>query len=214
MRNQEGVLISFEGIDAAGKNTQSRMLFDYFRRSGTDCEYISFPDYATPLGQEIKSFLERRKEYNLEARHLLYAANRYEHKERIENWIAQGKLVVINRYAESNLAYGGANGIPLEWLMQLESRMPKSDYVFYLRLSPEISAGRKRNRDRYEADLAYLRRVSEVYDALIEPGRWFSVEADRPRDLVHYEIVKTLSALNIEKSNIKGNSAASKETSS
>ena len=207
-------MISFEGIDAAGKNTQSRMLFDYFRRSGTDCEYISFPDYATPLGQEIRSFLERRKEYNLEARHMLYAANRYEHKEKIDNWISQGKLVVINRYTESNLAYGGANGLPLEWLMQLESRMPKSDYVFYLRLSPETSAGRKRNRDRYEADLAYFKRVSKVYDALIEPGRWFSVEADRSRDLVHYEIVKTLSALMIEKSNIKWNSEQPSEANS
>lgn len=214
MRNQEGVLISFEGIDAAGKNTQSRMLFDYFRRSGTACEYISFPDYTTPLGQEIRSFLERRIEYNLEARHLLYAANRYEHKERIEDWVTKGKLVVINRYTESNLAYGSANGIPLDWLMQLESRMPKSDYIFYLKLSPEISAGRKRNRDRYEADLAYLRRVSDVYDALIEPGRWFSVAADRPRDLVHYEIVKTLSALNLEKSNIKGNGAVPDEANS
>ena len=213
MRNQ-GVLISFEGIDAAGKNTQSRMLFNYFRRSGTDCEFISFPDYATPLGQEIRSFLESRKDYNLEARHILYAANRYEHKEKIENWITQGKLVVINRYTESNLAYGGANGLPLEWLMQLESRMPKSDYVFYLKLSPEISAQRKRNRDRYEADLSYLRRVSKVYDALIEPGRWFIVEADRPRDLVHYEIVKTLSALKIEKSNIKGDSEITNEANS
>ncbi|MDG6998053.1 MAG: dTMP kinase [Nitrososphaerota archaeon] len=198
----EGILISFEGIDAAGKNTQSRMLFDYIRRSGTPCEYISFPDYTTQIGQEIRSFLEHKKEYNLESRHLLYAANRYEHKERIENWISEGKLVVINRYTESNLAYGGANGLPVEWLRQLENRMPKSDYVFFLKLSPEASAGRKRNRDRYEADLSFLKRVSGVYEALCEPGRWFIVGADRSKDLVHYEIVKTLSALSTEKSNI------------
>lgn len=210
-RSKEGVLISFEGIDAAGKNTQSRMLFDYFRRSGTSSEYISFPDYTTPTGLEIRNFLEHKKEYNLEARHMLYATNRYEHKERIENWISEGKLVVINRYTESNFAYGSANGLPLEWLMQLESRMPKSDYVFLLKLSPEISASRKKSRDRYEADLAFLRRVSSVYEALIEPGRWFSIAADRPKDLIHYEIVKTLSALSIEKSNIKGNSTITGE---
>lgn len=192
---KEGILISLEGIDAAGKNTQSRMLFDYFRRSGTPCEYISFPDYTTQIGQEIRSFLDHKKEYNLESRHMLYAANRYEHKERIENWISESKLVVINRYTESNFAYGGANGLPLQWLTQLESRMPKSDYVFYLKLSPETSARRKRNRDRYEADLSFLKRVSSVYEALIEPGRWFSIMADRPKDIIHYEIVKTLSAL-------------------
>ena len=52
----EGVLISFEGIDAAGKNTQSRMLYDYFKRSNTPTEYISFPDYSTPIGREIRNF--------------------------------------------------------------------------------------------------------------------------------------------------------------
>ncbi len=197
-----GVLISFEGIDAAGKNTQSRMLFDYFRRSGTPSEYISFPDYTTPIGREIRSFLEHERDYNLESRHLLYAANRYEHKEQIEKWISDGKVVVINRYSESNLAYGGANGLSLDWLAQIESRMPSSDYVFYLKLSPEVSAARKKNRDRYEADLAFLKRVSNVYEALFEPDRWFTISADQPKDLIHYEIAKTISSLAVEKSNI------------
>jgi len=205
---QVGVLISFEGIDASGKNTQSRMLFDYFKRSGTSCEYISFPDYSTPIGQEIRNFLDHRREYDLESRHLLYAANRYEHRERIETWIAEGKVVVINRYSESNLAYGAASGLPLEWLVQVESRMPKSDYVFYLKLSPELSAARKKNRDRYEADLAFLKRVASVYGALAEPGRWFPIPADQPKDLIHYEIAKTLSALALEKSNINQGSGS------
>lgn len=200
-RSRNGVIIGFEGIDGAGKTTQSRMLYDYLNRNGTKCEYISFPDYSTPIGQEIRSFLEQKKEYNLEARHLLYAANRYEHKERIEDWIGEGKLVVVNRYSESNIAYGGANGLPLEWLTQVESRMPRADYVFHLMLSPDTSASRKSNPDRYESDLAFLRRVAHVYDAIKEPGRWFSIAADRPKDLVHYEIVKTLSSLAVERGN-------------
>jgi dTMP kinase len=203
----EGVLISLEGIDAAGKNTQSRMLYEYFKRSGTPCEYISFPDYTTPIGQEIRGFLDHRRDYNNESRHLLYAGNRYEHKEQIEKWIQEGKIVVINRYCESNLAYGGANGLPLRWLEEIESRMPRADYIFYLKLSPEVSASRKRNRDRYEADLAFLKRVASVYDALVEPGRWFVVSADQPKDLIHYEIAKTISSLevnNINQSNSSG----------
>jgi dTMP kinase len=199
MREQVGVLISFEGIDAAGKNTQSRMLYEYFKRSGTPCEYISFPDYTTPIGLEIRNFLDKKREYNLESRHLLYAANKYEHKERIEQWIREGKLVVINRYSESNLAYGAANGLPLEWLAQVESRLPRSDYVFYLRLAPEVSASRKKNRDRFEADIAFLKRVASVYEALAEPGRWFTISADQPKDLIHYEIAKRLTLLDSEK---------------
>ena len=154
----EGVVVSLEGIDAAGKNTQSKLLFEYFKRSDTPVEFISFPDYTTPIGREIRSFLDHKQEYVAEARHMLYAANRYEHKEQLENWIAQGKIVVINRYIESNLAYGTANGLPLQWLSQLESRMPPADYVFYLKISPEVSASRKKNRVRYVDDLAFLKR--------------------------------------------------------
>lgn len=85
-----------------------------------------------------------------------------------------------------------------------------SDYVFYLKLSPEVSAARKKNRDRYEADLAFLKRVSSVYEAILEPGRWFTISADQPKDLIHYEIAKTISSLEVEKSNInqgRGSSA-------
>jgi dTMP kinase len=208
----EGVLVSFEGIDAAGKNTQSRMLFEYLKRSGTPTEFISFPDYATPIGQEIRSFLDHKRDYGAEARHVLYAANRYEHKEQLESWIARGKVVVINRYVESNLAYGGANGLPMEWLSQLESRMPRADYVFYLKISPEVSAARKRNRDLYESDLAFLKRVASIYEALAQPGRWFTINADRPKDLVHYEIARTLSSLTVEKSNINHESYSTSRT--
>ncbi len=178
------------------------MLFEYFKRIGTPTEFISFPDYTTLIGQEIRSFLDHNREYNPEARHVLYAANRYEHKDKLENWISQGKIVVINRYSESNIAYGAANGLPVEWLFHLESRMLRADYVFYLKISPEVSAARKKNRDRYEADLSFLKRVSSVYEALAEPGRWFTIVADQPSDLVHYEIVRTVSSLLDEKSNI------------
>lgn len=203
MRDKKsGFLVSFEGIDASGKNTQSRMLFDYLKEKGMGAKYLSFPDYSTPIGQEIMNFLSGKREYNPESRHLLYAVNRYEHKESIENWVSEGQIVVINRYSESNLAYGGANGLSLEWLLQIESLMPRSDYVFYLRLEPEISKARKLNRDRYETDLGFLKRVSEVYEALAERGRWFAINADGPKDLIHYEIVKLLSSLMLDKSNV------------
>lgn len=190
-----GYLISFEGIDASGKNTQSKLLHEYLRSQNIDSEYISFPDYSTRIGKEIHNFLSKQVEYNLEARHMLYSANRYEHKERIERWIEEGKTVVINRYSESNIAYGTANGLPVQWLVDLEQRMPRSDYVFLLRITPEVSLKRKPMRDRFEGDLAFLQRVSEMYDALVEKGRWFPVNGDRPQEEIHYEISHLVRAL-------------------
>ena len=194
-RERAGILISFEGIDASGKNTQSKMLFDYMKRLNVSVDYLSFPDYSTAIGQEIKSYLAGKRDYDPETRHLLYAANHYELKESIVRKVRDGVSLVLNRYCESNLAYGVANGLPLAWLENVESLMPPSNLVFYLKIFPEISAKRKGDRDRFEADLNFLKRVSDVYDALAEPGRWFTVDASQRVELVHYEVVKILESV-------------------
>jgi len=197
MKGKRGLLFSFEGIDASGKNTQSRLLFDYLTtKSGFQTEYLTFPDYGTAIGGEIEAFLAGKKEYGLEARHLLYAANRYEKKSTIESWLADGKVLITNRYCESNLAYGVANGLTLDWLKEIESKMPQSDYIFLLNADPELSQSRKeRQRDRYEADLSFLKRVSLVYNALVVSGRWFVIDANQTRETIHYEISKLAMSL-------------------
>jgi len=195
--DERGLILSFEGIDAAGKNTQSRMLYDYLvSKERIQAEYLSFPDYQTAIGGEILSFLSGKKEYSLEARHLLYAANRYEKKEIVERWLLDRKVIIANRYCESNLAYGAANGLSIAWLEEVESEMPQSDFVFLLKADPQVSLTRKReSRDRYEADLSFLKRVSDVYQTLATPGRWIAIDANQPREVIHYEISKIASSL-------------------
>jgi dTMP kinase len=196
--NSRGVLISFEGIDASGKNTQSGLLHNWLKSKGTPTEYISFPDYETAIGKEIRSFLSGKSQLGIEARHILYSANRYEHKDKIERWLDDGKVVVINRYCESNIAYGVASGLPLDWLKEIESRMPQSDYVFFLKSTPELSQKRKFIRDKFETDATYLASVSKVYEALAEGENWFSIDADRTVELIHYEITQLVSNLLLE----------------
>lgn len=186
----QGFLISFEGIDASGKDTQSRLLYNWLRSKSVQAEYLSFPDYSTVIGGEIRAFLSGRKSYGLEARHMLYSTNRYEHKDQIERWLSDLKIVIVNRYCESNIAYGVASGLSLEWLRQLESRIPQSNYIFLLKASTELSKRRKFDRDKFEADYDYLTRVSKVYEALAENPHWFSVNADNTVEAVHYEIKK------------------------
>jgi dTMP kinase len=189
-----GNIVSFEGIDASGKNTQAKLLCDSFKKAGTGFGFLSFPEYTTPIGKEIHEYLHGKREYSPETMHLLYSANRYEFKSEIERWISEKNVVVLNRYCESNIAYGVADGLPRTWLEQLENRMPQSDYVFYLRISPELSLRRKDSRDRFEADMKFLNRVSEVYDALASSSpRWITIEGDRNPSIIHYEIMKSLS---------------------
>jgi dTMP kinase len=192
---ERGILISFEGLDASGKNTQSKMLCDSLKEKNANFEFLSFPAYSTAIGTEIKEYLLGKREYTPEAAHMLYAANRYEFKPTIERWISEKRIVVLNRYCESNVAYGVADGLARAWVEQLETKMPQSNYVFYLKISPDLSLQRKASRDRYETDLKFLTRVSQVYDALALDTRWITVDADRDPEIVHYEIQKTFDAL-------------------
>jgi dTMP kinase len=195
-KNSESVLIfSFEGLDASGKNTQSNLLYESLLKKRIRCEHLSFPDYTTKIGEEIRAFLNGKREYGIETRHVLYSANRYEHIDRIKKWITERKAVIVNRYCESNIAYGVANGLSIEWLRSLESVMPQADYVFLLKINPEVSSERKPKRDRFEADIEYLRRVSNVYLTLAESRNWIVIDGNRTVSDIHSEISKLAAAL-------------------
>ncbi len=194
-RLPQGIILAFEGIDASGKNTQSRLLYDKLLKNNLDVEYLSFPDYRTNVGSEIRSFLSGKKDYSKEAKHILYAANRYEHKNEIEAWLSKKKVIVVNRYCDSNLAYGVASELPLHWLRSLESLMPPADYVFLVKITPEISNERKPKRDKFELDLDFLRHVSLVYEALADNTSWFSIDGTKSVDDIHFEISKLAESL-------------------
>ena len=78
-----GKIVVLEGTDKAGKTTQSRMLLEALKNQGKVCVVIDFPDYNTPIGAEIRAFLDGRREYPSEAKHLLFSANRWEKKKEI-----------------------------------------------------------------------------------------------------------------------------------
>lgn len=165
-------------------------------------EYLSFPDYSSVIGGEIHDFLSGKKDYPIEVRHVLYAANRYEHKKQIESWLSTGKILIMNRYCESNVAYGVASGLPHEWLASLESLMPESDYVFLIKITPELSLNRKEKRDKFELDLIFLQRVCQAYDALAKSRNWFTLEGGRSPDEVRKEISKLAIAIIKERSKL------------
>src|SRR2546426_7603815 len=116
VRNQllgKGKIIVIEGADKAGKLTQSRLLIDSLKLSGRICVVMDFPDYTTPIGMEIRAFLDGKREYTNELKHMLLSANRWERKREIESMIQTGTIVVINRYYQSNLVYGVSNGLSI-----------------------------------------------------------------------------------------------------
>lgn len=188
------MFIDFEGIDKSGKATQASLLRDWLIGRGFKVEVISFPDYTTEIGLEIKAFLSGLKQYSPEVRQLLYAANRWERKSLIESWLMDGKIVIADRYTPSGLAYGYANGLPLEWMICIEKGLPQPDVVIVLDISPETSLKRSEGRvDRYESDLKFLENVRSSYKFLAEKFGWYIIDGERTPLEVFNDIINIVS---------------------
>ena len=190
---KKGLLICVEGVDQSGKKTQVDLLVKRLNEHGFRVEEVSFPDYDTMIGKEIEAFLKGKREYNSQVRHMLYAANRWERREDIESWLNKGELVVVDRYYPSNLAYGLANGLDLDWLLNLEKGLPDADLVIVIDVSTKISFNRKRlNRDVYERDFQFLREVREAYIQLSKRFNWRVLEGGKPIESIHNNIWQTV----------------------
>ncbi|MCR6623936.1 MAG: dTMP kinase [archaeon YNP-LCB-024-027] len=188
------LFIDFEGIDKSGKATQASLLRDWLIVRRFKAEVISFPDYTTEIGLEIKAFLSGLKNFSPEVRQLLYAANRWERKSLIEGWLMDGKIVIADRYTPSGLAYGYANGLPLEWMICIEKGLPQPDVVIVLDISPETSLKRSKGRvDRYESDLKFLETVRSSYKFLAEKFGWYIIDGERAPLEVFNDVINIVS---------------------
>ena len=177
---KRGRLIAVEGIDQAGKRTQAHLLAGEIRNMGLPVSVWNFPDYTTPLGRELKAYLAGKIRIDLHSVHLLYAANRWEVARELVNRVGRGRVVIVNRYSPSNLAYGVAHGLPSAWLNSLEEGLPKPDVVVVLDVTPRTSFIRKiRERDLHEGDLTYLRMVRRAYLRLARKYGWKVVDGQR-----------------------------------
>ena len=194
MRIPDGYIVAIEGIDAVGKNTHSLLLSKWLKRKGVETSRMSFPDYDTPIGKEIRFFLSGRRGYPIELQHLLFAANRWEKLEDIKSRLRAGETVIVNRYTESNLAYGRANGLDTEWLEGLEKGLPKADLVIVLDASPRSLSSRRPHdsKDVYEKSSALQGRAQKAYRELARKRRWSLIDADGPVADVQASVVNTV----------------------
>jgi dTMP kinase len=187
-----GKIIVIEGTDKAGKTSQSRMLAETLKASGKVCVILDFPDYTTPIGMEIKAFLEGKRDYLSEVKHLLFSANRWEKKKEIESMLENGTIIVMNRYWQSNLVYGVANGMDTNWLLRLDKGLPKEDIVLVILVNPSISANRAEIQDVFESDSQLAAKAYKNYLKFAKQYRWKVVDGSKSKEQVHQEITKMI----------------------
>ncbi|MGA6992065.1 MAG: dTMP kinase [Nitrososphaeraceae archaeon] len=188
-----GKIIVLEGLDKSGKTTQSKLLVDYIS-SATSLKAVqmNFPNYSTFSGIEIYRHLKGQTLYNPHALHVLFTLNRYEEKPVIERLIGDGSIVVMNRYYQSNIIYGLADGITRhEWLESLDREMPQANLIIILDISVEESMSRNPNPDINEQDKYYLRKVRSYFIKYADTYGWKIVNAgNKSKEEIHREVVK------------------------
>jgi dTMP kinase len=173
-----GVLITFEGVEGAGKSTQIRRLARWLRRERYRPETTSEPD-GTPLGRAVRRLFEREPQPLAEL--FLFLAARHQHVvERLRPWLRAGRIVLCDRYTDASVAYQGyGRGIDPELIRELNVQATGGvlpDLTLLFDLDPAVGVRRIADRrlDRFERErLAFHRRVRRGYLEIMraEPKR-------------------------------------------
>jgi dTMP kinase len=190
----KGALISFEGLDQSGKQTQAEGVRDQVIARGRECHLLSFPDYTTSIGSEIGRALHGERDYAPDVMQLLYVANRHERRAEMIRLLEKGAVLVCDRYIASSIAYGEAQGLDAAWLADIQKFLPRPDLTILLDIAPETAVRRKASgRDRYERDLQLLSRVRDSYRRQAAGEGWLRLDGERSREEVSGDVITAVS---------------------
>ena len=193
-----GKLIVIEGLDGCGKNTQTKLLIDYFKTKNLNYKYLSFPNYESPSSSLIKMYLNSEfgknpNDVNPYAASSFYAVDRYaSFKSDWEKDFINGFIIVCDRYTTSNSFYQLSkleNSLwdeYLTWLYDYEYNklgLPKPSIVVYLQCNIQLSQSLMKNRyhgdeskkDIHESNMDYLKKCSEAANYVAKKDNWFTV---------------------------------------
>jgi dTMP kinase len=219
---KKGKIIVIEGGDGSGKATQSSLLIEYLKKNSIPNAYLDFPDYSSFYGKLVGKFL--RGEFgNLDTvspylASLTFALDRLSAKDTIENHLHEGKIVIMNRYATSNMAHQGskfeneAERIKfLKWLEELEyetNKIPREDAVIYLyvpwqegsrltRMKGDRSYLNGQKEDIQEASEKHRKDTEAIYKMLAKKRSWITInciknDTMKSKEQIHNEIITVL----------------------
>lgn len=201
----KGKFITFEGIDGSGKSTQMRILADELRASGVEVVVTCEPG-GTALGRALRAaFLETNETVAPMAELLSFAADRAQHVEYlIKPALAEGKIVISDRYADATFAYQGAGrGFPEEkvnQVIELATGGLKPDLTLFFDITVEEAVKRMAARDenhtkknRMDEETAeFYTRVRNAYlgIAKLEPQRLRIIDAMGSMTEIHAQVLE------------------------
>jgi len=214
----KGNIIVIEGADGAGKATQTKLLVERLRTAGVAVETMDFPQYTNNhFGRYVRELMDTEGELFLELPakivSTLMAADRFESKSIIENWVEEGKTVVLDRYVSSNMLHQGAKVIDpterqafLEWLAIMEHQIfgvPKPDKTIYLSVPAKerqtliFADSTRQTVDAAEQSAEHQLAADACAQELIEMFGWteitcFEAGSLRSRESIHDDIYQAV----------------------
>ncbi|MCM1055739.1 MAG: deoxynucleoside kinase [Bacteroides sp.] len=212
----ENKLIVIEGLDGGGKTTQLELL----KKVYPDFRYITFPNYSSPSGQIVTSYLkgeygEKDGYVSAYTASCFYAIDRYtSYKTDWERDYLSGRIVVSARYVSSNAMYQMTK-LPEEnwdgymnWLFDMEYNkfgMPKPYATIFLDMPTEVSrklllkryGGDEKKLDLHESDIEFMNACRRTAAYVAEREGWSVVSCAEngeplPIDAIHKEIIKKI----------------------
>jgi len=197
-----GLFVAFEGVEGSGKGTQIRLAKEWLESQGLAVLVTREPG-GTPVGEELRRMLLAHDTGHIEPKTeaLLFAAARAQHVSSvIRPSLAEGKVVICDRYIDSSVAYQGwARGLGEQDVLTLNVWATQGlfpDLVLLLHLEPEAGLLRSLEEpDRIEMEgQDFHAKVSDAYLRIAEehPERFVVIDADQTPEKVHEQVVEAL----------------------
>jgi dTMP kinase len=210
MQNTQGLFISFEGIDGAGKSTHIEAVAQAFESQGRSVTRTREPG-GTPLAEALRQLVLNDPMDALTESLLVFAARRDHIQSVIAPALAQGRVVLCDRFTDATFAYQGAGrGFDLGVLQTLEqwvqSHSDKSQALLHPQLTiwfdlpPQVAAARlsgARVPDKFESQpLAFFEAVAGGYATRLaqDPQRFARINADQSPEAVREQVMAALRA--------------------
>jgi dTMP kinase len=202
----QGLFISFEGIDGAGKSSHVQAVADAFRAQGRMVTVTREPG-GTPLAEKLRALALNDTMDPLTEALLMFAARREHLLQVIEPALARGEVLLSDRFTDATFAYqGGGRGFDWKVLAELERwvqhtnenalRQPHLTLLFDL--DPAIAANRlagARVPDKFESQpVEFFARVASGYARRVkeDPARFARIDADQSREAVWNDVLAAL----------------------
>jgi dTMP kinase len=186
-------MIVIEGLDGCGKSVQIELL----KKKFPDALFLKYP---TANFSMLNDYLEKKVELDPKSLFLLFLSDIANEQEKIKQAEEEGKMVVLDRYVFSTIAYE-LDSIDYDQAKKIIESIDfiKPEKVILLDISPDVSQERKKaqkNLDRYESDVEYLGKVRNNFLKLYEDkflcNDWVKIDATKSVEEIHEEIMKAV----------------------